>query len=249
MTVFANKKNSIGCRSSRKRLGISFTALLSLVLFAALTLNSNVLEVRAATDSETALAVFKGQSEVAAPFSVHNMFPGDRTANEYNVQVSYTGDLTLHFHSDIRPGYEKLAEVLKCQIRISEKEVYDGLIRDMPAQLDHVLSSSKGITETVSYDIAVYLDTSVGNDYQNKELVCDFRWWVEVPQEPETPGDPEDPGIPADPSKPQSPGELIDPPKTGDTIFTWFLILMVSGSMLILLWAKRKKEESRDAGK
>lgn len=245
MATFTAKKNSIGCRSPWMRLGISLTSLFSLVIVVALTLNSNILAVRAATESETTLAVYKGQVEVADPFSVDNMFPGDRTQKEYNVQVSYTGDITLHFHADIRHGYEKLAEVLKCQIRVDEKEVYDGLMRDMPARLDRLLSSSKGTTETVSYDIAVYLDTSVGNDYQNKELVCDFRWWVEVDEEPD---EPDHPDKPETPSKPQRPGELIDPPKTGDTIFAWVLMLAVSGAILVLLLAKRKKEEDSNAG-
>lgn len=229
------KKNSIGCQSESKlryrwkRVDIALTALLTLCIFVSAVWGSSILTVRAATNSETTLAVFKGQSQTAEPFSADSVFPGDRTQKEYNVQVSYTGDITLHFHADIRPGYEKLAEVLKCRILVEGKEVYDGLMRDMPAKLDHNLSSSKRTTETVSYDIAVYLDTSVGNDYQGKQLICDFRWWVDVSD--------------------SSSGELTEPPKTGDVIMTSIVMLVLSGSVLILLLAKRKKEEDRHAGK
>ncbi len=112
----------------------------------------------------------------STPFYVTNMFPGDSETKDFTVKVDHSGPITLYYHADIRPGSEKLAEVMMVRIELPGKglTLYNGLMRDMPSALAHQLTA--GETE-VLYRITVYLDTSVGNDYQYKTLIADFRWW------------------------------------------------------------------------
>lgn len=76
----------------------------------------------------------------------------------------------------------------------------------------------------LEYEITAYLDTSVGNDYQNKDLIADFKWWVE-----ET-------------------GNLDDSPKTGDTsnILLWAVLAAGSLSMMILLLVTHRRKEDEE---
>lgn len=173
----------------------------------------------------TTLSLYKRHPDDNKPFKVENMFPGDRERKYYCVRVSHKGDVTLRFHADIRPGYEKLAEVLKCRIVLPDngEVLYDGLMRDMPDSVNHKLRTGSATTSEVYYKITAYLDTSVGNEYMDKTLIADFRWWVEEP------------------------GEMI-PAATGDPFHSGMWICLASGSLflLILLWRKCKREEVSD---
>lgn len=155
------------------------------------------------------------------PFEVRNMFPGDSVTEYYCVRVSHKGDVVLRFRADVGPGYEKLAEVLKCRVVLagSGETLYDGPMCDMPYSLNSTLAAGSSTTSEVYYEITAYLDTSVDNEYMNKELMADFRWWVE-----ET--------------------ENLDPPQTGDSsaVYLWICLGAVSLFLLILLLKKRKKE-------
>lgn len=130
---------------------------------------------------EASLQLYNKQPEDNTPFRVTNMFPGDQETKNFRLQVSHHDKVTVHYHADIRPGYEKLAEVLKVRIvlQTTGEELYNGLMRDMPASLDHVLTASTQTTDELLYVVTAYLDTSVGNAYQNKDLIADFRWWIE----------------------------------------------------------------------
>ncbi len=117
------------------------------------------------------------------PFYVDNMFPGDSVTKDFTVRVDHRKPITLYYHADVRPGYEKLAEVLMVKIEIPQKAelLYDGLMRDMPNSVETQLEASE---KTVVYRITAYLDTSVGNDYQAKTLIADFRWWYAEEENP-----------------------------------------------------------------
>ncbi len=122
-------------------------------------------------------------------FYVTNMFPGDAETKDFTVKVDHKKPITLYYHADIRPGSEKLAEVMMVKIELPEKGImlYDGLMRDMPSALEHQLAADE---KEVIYRITAYLDTSVGNDYQYKSLIADFRWWYAEETgdpDPETP--------------------------------------------------------------
>ncbi len=136
-----------------------------------------------ASGKQTTLKLYRNRAEDTVPFNANNMFPGDRETKAYLLSVSYRGSLTVHFKANIRPGYEKLAEVLKCKVVMRGGSVlYDGLMKDMP-NVDYILPTSNGTTSDFIYDITVYLDTSVGNEYMSKELYADFTWWVNEEEE------------------------------------------------------------------
>ena len=170
--------------------------------------------------------LYNKQPEENTPFQVGNMFPGDSETKYFRVRISYHDKITVHYKATVRPGYEKLAEVLKVRVKLltTGETMYDGLMRDMPESLTHKLASKKSTTDELYYEITAYLDTSVGNDYQNKDLIADFRWWIE-----ET-------------------GNLDDSPKTGDTsnILLWAVLAACSGSMMILLLVTRRRKEDEE---
>lgn len=172
------------------------------------------------------IELYNKQPEENTPFQVGNMFPGDANTKYFRVRVSYHDKITVHYKATVRPGYEKLAEVLKVRVNLlsTGETMYDGLMRDMPESLTHKLASKKSATDELYYEITAYLDTSVGNDYQNKDLIADFKWWVE-----ET-------------------GNLDDSPKTGDTsnILLWAVLAACSGSMMILLLVTRRRKEDEE---
>ncbi len=177
-----------------------------------------------ASDSakETVISIYKRHAEDSEPFRLSNMLPGDSETKTYLVEISHKGTVTVRFHADIRAGYEKLSEVLKCKVvlRGEKKPLYDGLMRDMPESIDHRISSVYRKTTELAYDITVYLDTGVGNEYMNKELVADFRWWVEeiggVPIPPHDPGETTAPDDAKEPDNTTVPDDPKDPNDTDD---------------------------------
>lgn len=188
----------------------------------AVPMQSTTAEVKKAATVE----LYNKQPEENTPFQVGNMFPGDSETKYFRVRVSYHDTITVHYKATVRPGYEKLAEVLKVRIRLlsAGETMYDGLMRDMPESLTHKLASKKSATDELYYEITAYLDTSVGNDYQNKDLIADFKWWVEES------------------------GNLDDSPQTGDTsnILLWAVLAAGSLSMIIILLVTRRRKEDEE---
>lgn len=180
----------------------------------------------AETKKAATVELYNKQPEENTAFTVGNMFPGDSETKYFRGRVSYHDTITVHYKATVRPGYEKLAEVLKVRVNLlsTGETMYDGLMRDMPESLTHKLASKKSTTDELYYEITAYLDTSVGNDYQNKDLIADFKWWVE-----ET-------------------GNLDDSPKTGDTssILLWAVLAAGSLSMMILLLVVRRRKEDEE---
>lgn len=158
-------------------------------------------------------------------FQVTNMFPGDVETRYFCVHVSHKATVTLRFHADLRPGSEVLAEVLMCRIvRMDNGEVmYDGLMQDMPASVNRTLWTNDSTTTETYYEITAYLDTSVGNAYQNQGLIADFRWWVEEV-------------------------DNLEPPKTGDIgVLPYAITAGVSLFFLLILVKKIRKEDEEHA--
>ena len=190
--------------------------------FSAVPTQSTTAEVKKAATIE----LYNKQPEENTPFQVENMFPGDSETKYFRVRVSYHDKITVHYKATVRPGYEKLAEVLKVRVNLlsTGETMYDGLMRDMPESLTHKLASQKSTTDELYYEITAYLDTSVGNEYQNNDLIADFKWWVE-----ET-------------------GNLDDSPQTGDTsnILLWAVLAACSLSMMILLLVVRMRKEDEE---
>ncbi len=173
-----------------------------------------------------AIELYNKQPEENTLFQVSNMLPGDSETKYFRVRVSYHDKITVHYKASVRPGYEKLAEVLMIRVKLlsTDEAMYDGLMRDMPESLTHKLVSEKSAADELYYEITAYLDTSAGNEYQNKNLIADFRWWVE-----ET-------------------GSLDKSPQTGDTsgILLYAMLAVGSLDMIILLLVTRRRKEAEE---
>ena len=172
------------------------------------------------------LSISKNNAADQTPFAVGNMFPGDMETKDYCIKVTHKDKVTLKFTADIHTGYEKLAEVLKMKIVLKGNNtvLYDGLMKDVPEYLDHlVVGNTTSTTEEITYVISTYLDTSVGNPYMNKELKADFKWWVEEK-------------------------ENLTQPATGEGshLKVWFGIMGASLITLILLVKKKKEVKAND---
>lgn len=177
------------------------------------------------TKTAASIELAEGKEEDNIPFNVENMFPGDRITQYYRVRVHYNGKITVHFRAEVRKGYEKLAEVLKVRVALlsTGETLYDGLMSEMPESLDYKNESKAKTQEDLYYEITPYLETNVGNEYQNKELTADFKWWVE--------------------------GDLIPPPQTGDDSSTTVWVLLAAGAavvLLLLIFARRRKNKKGD---
>lgn len=176
----------------------------------------------------TAIALYNKQSQDNTAFAVGNMFPGDTETKYYRVQVSYHDKVTVHFKTDIRKGYEKLSEVMRVRVKLlnTDAVMYDGLMKDMPDSVTYKLVSYESTTDELYYEITAYLDTSVGNEYRNKDLVADFEWWVE-----ET-------------------GNLDKAPQTGDNanIMLWITVVAVFAAFCVILLVFRRKKEDAQNG-
>lgn len=178
------------------------------------------------TQTPVRLSLYRSHGADNAPFAVNNMLPGDSVTEYYNLRVSYKGTVTVEFKPDIHEGYEILAEVLKCKIVLTNngKVLYDGVMAQMPASVKCTLKSNEATEEELLYEVTVYLDTSVGNRYQNKQLAANFQWWV------------------------SDTGPLEPPGKTGEnfTLFLlYLLIISLSICLLIILVKRRKRDEKQ----
>ena len=199
---------------------LSAGLLTMLILFGVLLMPASA----SSTSSSTDLKLYKRHAEENDPFQAVNMFPGDSVTRTYRLKVYYRDSITVHFRADVRSDekYQKLAEVLMCRVAVDGKQLYDGLMKNMPSSLTHKVKSPD--TE-LEYTITAYLDTSVGNQYMNKELVAAFRWWVEKQDQ-----------------------SNLTPPKTGDDfpLTTLVCVMVVSLGLIVVLVVRKRKKEKRD---
>ncbi len=142
-----------------------------------------------AADKNGILSLYKNHAEDTAPFNVVNMLPGDRVSKDYTVQISYTGTVLLNFEVVIKDGSEPLSEVLLISVFVEENNelLYEGAIGEMPAVATTCTTRGR-TTDSLNYNINVWLPTSVGDEYENKQLEADFYWWADTaPVKPHTP--------------------------------------------------------------
>ena len=140
----------------------------------------SILEVKP-SKHVTTIKLHKKNHQDNIPFKAMNMFPGDKESQNFNVEVSYKGNVDVHFKIDVNSSDQKLAEVLECEVVLitTGETLYKGLIKEMPESVVHTLSSRKSTVDELSYRITTYLDTSVGSEYMNETLEANFSWWVE----------------------------------------------------------------------
>lgn len=199
-----------------------------------------------AAEPETVLSLDKKNDVENVAFEASNLFPGDLVTNTYRVKVKLQDTVVVRFCVDIDEGYEKLAEVLKCRIVLknTDKTLYDGLMKDAPKAMDHTVAKSEGSEEDLLYEIGVYLDTSVGNEYQGQKLAADFVWWVEDAEVPETEA--------PETETPETEAPEGENPDTGDTsnLTFWGTTLLCSALLIgVMVITKQKGRQSGQRGR
>ena len=182
----------------------------------------------------TATVEFKGNH---AAMTASGMLPGDSEEKTFTVTVKHRKTATVHFEArlandsviDVTTG-RKLSDGMNIKVVQGTDTLYNGSIAGLttatprPA-VDVEVPGSR--TTDLPYTITVSLPTSAGNEFQNKTLTIDLKWWL-VSDEGGGGG-----------------GTIIvTPPKTGDD-FSPFLMggaALVSLSLLAVLLRRRKGE-------
>ncbi len=197
-------------KNNRKRL---------LAMLFALCFAMEVSVTALAADTDKLKLKTSGRSENTA-FCVEEMLPGDTQTKEFLIRVAHKEPISVFCSASIPPGDEKLAEVMRITVSLPDKGIvlYNGLLQNMPGAVEYRLAAEE---KELRYHIAAYLDTGVGNEYQNRSLTVDFQWRYEA--------------------------EATDIPKTGDNHSIEWYLLLFTGSLLalflLLLTGKRRKGE------
>ena len=182
------------------------------------------------SNNKTTIRLYDKNSDEKLSLNVDNLLPGDSCTKLYTVQVSFKNKITVHNKITVKQGYEKLAEVLKIKIKIDDEVVYDDLI-SKAFESGITYSSSESTIKEIQYEITTYLDTSVGNEYQNKDLVADFEWWVEEPENLK--------------SVPNT-GVFSNLTSNNNKIIPVFATGVLTGFIISHFFCKKKKEENED---
>lgn len=182
----------------------------------------------------TATVEFKGNH---AAMTASGMLPGDSEEKTFTVTVKHRKTATVHFEArlandsviDVTTG-RKLSDGMNIKVVQGTDTLYNGSIAGLTTAtprppVDVEVPGSR--TTDLPYTITVSLPTSAGNEFQNKTLTIDLKWWL-VSDEGGGGG-----------------GTIIvTPPKTGDD-FSPFLMggaALVSLSLLAVLLRRRKGE-------
>ncbi len=171
------------------------------------------------------ISLYEGHSLDNSPMNYQNMFPGDTVTNEYCVKVYHDNDVNVFFKATVKEKTKNVDEALRIRVTHLDtgKILCDDFFKNVNGKGFSELFKSNSNNETEAYyRIDVYLDTSVGNEYQLSLLKADFEWYVDDTEE-----------------------DILTPyPKTGDTMHLLMLsaITAVSGAIIILYVFKRKEE-------
>jgi len=122
---------------------------------------------------------------------VQEMYPGDVFTKYYCIKLTCEKTAKLRFYAlpDLTKEDLKLLEVLKIKATVwtpdsegkytKSSVIYDGLVKDVKSSVEadqsKYISQDNGETNYF-YELSVYLDTSVGNEYQHKSLTMDYIW-------------------------------------------------------------------------
>ena len=146
------------------------------------TFAASASSAESSSEQSPSIELYSGQPSENAPFKAGNMLPGDSETKFFRVRVSHGDTVAVHCALSVRLGYEKLAEVMRVRVALpaTGEVLYDGLLRDasdVPAQ--QLASVGTAAQDELQYEVTAYLGTSVGNDYQDLDLVADIDWWVD----------------------------------------------------------------------
>lgn len=184
----------------------------------------------------TATVEFKGDH---AAMTASGMLPGDSEEKTFTVTVKHRKTATVHFEAKLANDSvidgttgRKLSDGMNIKVVQGTDTLYNGSIAWLttatprPA-VDVEVPGSR--TTDLPYTITVSLPTSAGNEFQNKTLTIDLKWWL-VSDEGGGGG-----------------GTIIvKPPKTGDDFSLPLMggAALVSLSLLAVLLLRRRKGEN-----
>lgn len=184
----------------------------------------------------TATVEFKGDH---AAMTASGMLPGDSEEKTFTVTVKHRKTATVHFEAKLANDSvidgttgRKLSDGMNIKVVQGTDTLYNGSIAGLttatprPA-VDVEVPGSR--TTDLPYTITVSLPTSAGNEFQNKTLTIDLKWWL-VSDEGGGGG-----------------GTIIvKPPKTGDDFSLPLMggAALVSLSLLAVLLLRRRKGEN-----
>lgn len=156
---------------------ILLLASLCLLLFLPKNSGSSSLTGNVIGKPENVITLKNKDSEGELRFNIQNMFPGDSVSKTFTVKITDDKVEAVSFFADFGSGGVS-SDALKIRVRVDEAEtaLYDGAVAQMPARLRAEVKD--GVSE-IKFDISVYLDTSVGNEYQKSTLSLAFHWWVD----------------------------------------------------------------------
>ncbi len=180
------------------------------------------------TQKATSIELYKGKTSDNEKFTAENMLPGDNETKYFAVRVNHHKNVDVFFNAEVTEQTKALGEVLHIKVTHLENDnvIYNGSFADMNKDGYSELFATDSSTETIAYyKIEVSLPTSTGNEYQAASLLADFNWYV-------------------------TDTDALDSPQTGDTsnIMLWFIIMLCSlGMIIILLFSKRKEKEDENA--
>ena len=221
-----------------------------------------------AADNEITLSGANASENVR--FDLGNMFPGDKETKTFRVKVKHSGTVKVHCEAVVNTADTAAAKAMKVQVKIGRDgtEIYDGEMLDMPDKAVYTLSGS-GTTE-LEYKITAYIETSAGNEFQNKMIRADFKWWLEevsdghggggtdtdkdkdkTDDEPDDGKDNQkDEEDSSDDKKDDSKdtGKNQGAPKTGDSqdLFLWIGLAALTGGGTIFLIAKKRQKDGEE---
>lgn len=133
----------------------------------------------------TATVEFKGNH---AAMTASGMLPGDSEEKTFTVTVKHRKTATVHFEAKLANDSviddttgRKLSDGMNIRVVQGTDTLYNGSIAGLttatprPA-VDVEVPGSR--TTDLPYTITVSLPTSAGNEFQNKTLTIDLKWWL-----------------------------------------------------------------------
>lgn len=133
----------------------------------------------------TATVEFKGNH---AAMTASGMLPGDSEEKTFTVTVKHRKTATVHFEAKLANDSviddttgRKLSDGMNIKVVQGTDTLYSGSIAGLttatprPA-VDVEVPGSR--TTDLPYTITVSLPTSAGNEFQNKTLTIDLKWWL-----------------------------------------------------------------------
>lgn len=109
---------------------------------------------------------------------ITNMVPGQEYTQTYRVNANCSGDMNVGIRAFITQGSQKLAEALQMSVKRmdTKEEIFSGHVQDMEWAKTKISESQE-----LAYEVTFFLDSSLGNDYQNLSLNMNLEWKMESP--------------------------------------------------------------------